>query len=434
MTAFDRSSQLDRRIAAALDDIAMPRTPDYLDDILRQTARTSQRPRWTFLERWIPVDTTAPRPAGFVRLPARPLIVLLVLAALLAAATVAYVGSRHPAAPPFGPAANGRIGYISGGDLYTRDTVAGAARLLVGGDGDQAFPFFSPDGTKLGFSTTKSGSEYLMVANADGSNARQLLDKPLDGAAASWSPDSTTMAVTTIVNGFHRLILVPVDGSPPRQLDLGNVEAFDAFWRPPDGKRLLFHGVLFGTADLYTINPDGTDLQQLNIAPRLLLGNSNYDASGAAWSPNGASIAYNGLPTDPNTKDWKFRVHRIAPDGSADVELSKVADPTVMEAWPAYSPDGAWILVHRWTWKSNNGGQGWLAAMPADGSAPARDIGPKIAGGEDTGLTKAWSPDGTYVLMRADNTQQVFKIDPVTGSFESLPFTSDLPDVQRLAP
>jgi hypothetical protein len=106
----------------------------------------------------------------------------------------------------------------------------------------------------------------------------------------------------------------------------------------------------------------------------------------------------------------------------------------VQEAWPVFSPDGRWILVHRWTWKFNAGGEGWLAVMPSDGSAPAHDIGPRIAGGEDTGLTKAWSPDATRVLMRSENTKEVFSIDPIAGDFETLPWTTELPDWQRVAP
>ena len=69
--------------------------------------------------------------------------------------------------------------------------------------------------------------------------------------------------------------------------------------------------------------------------------------------------------------------------------------------------------------------------MPADGSVPARDIGPKIKGGEDTGLTKIWSPDGTRVLLRSDIRRAVYSIDPVSGSYESIPWTTDLPDWQR---
>jgi hypothetical protein len=49
VTSIDRFDPFERRITAAIDEIAAPRRPDYLDDILRQTAHTSQRPRWRFL-------------------------------------------------------------------------------------------------------------------------------------------------------------------------------------------------------------------------------------------------------------------------------------------------------------------------------------------------------------------------------------------------
>ncbi len=75
MTAIDRFDPFEQRITAAIDEIAAPRRPDYLDDILRQTARTSQRPRWTFPGRWLPVDTNL-SPARTGRSTLRPLILV----------------------------------------------------------------------------------------------------------------------------------------------------------------------------------------------------------------------------------------------------------------------------------------------------------------------------------------------------------------------
>ena len=119
-------------------------------------------------------------------------------------------------------------------------------------------------------------------------------------------------------------------------------------------------------------------------------------------------------------------------DGTGDVALPAPADPDVQEAWPVWSPDGTQILLHRWTWKTDGGGLGWVAVIPADGSGPARDIGPKVARGEDTGISKGWSPDGTRILIRYENTRQVYEIDPVTGQETELPWTEELPDWQRV--
>ena len=42
MTAFDRFDPFEQRISAAIDAIAAARRPDYLDDVFRQTAHSSQ--------------------------------------------------------------------------------------------------------------------------------------------------------------------------------------------------------------------------------------------------------------------------------------------------------------------------------------------------------------------------------------------------------
>jgi Tol biopolymer transport system component len=151
-------------------------------------------------------------------------------------------------------------------------------------------------------------------------------------------------------------------------------------------------------------------------------------------SPDGNTIAYNSVEPVPGAGNSHFRVRLINPDGSGDRAVTGPTDPLIQEAWPVYSPDGKWIVVHRWVFKGDSPtAEGWLAVMPADGSAAARDIGPRIPGGEDTGLSKVWSPDGSRVLMRSNNTLQAFSIDPVTGTYDPLTWTSNLPDWQRVA-
>jgi WD40-like Beta Propeller Repeat len=172
MTAFDRSTALDRRISEALEEIAVPQRPDYLDDIFQRTARMSQRPRWTFLERWLPMDTALPRP-GFTRLPVRTFLVFG-LVALLAAAALVIAGSRQRVPAPFGPAGNGAIAYSHAGDLYVRDSLTGQERLLFGGAGIEAYPSYSPDGRWLAWVSTFGGVDHFSVARADGSASRQV--------------------------------------------------------------------------------------------------------------------------------------------------------------------------------------------------------------------------------------------------------------------
>ena len=65
------TDRFERQLPALLTELAEPRTPDYLDDLLWQTANTSQRPAWSFLERWLPMFEIARQPVMAPRIPWR---------------------------------------------------------------------------------------------------------------------------------------------------------------------------------------------------------------------------------------------------------------------------------------------------------------------------------------------------------------------------
>ncbi len=435
MTAFDQFDPFEQRISAALDEIAAPARPDYLADVFGVTARTTQRPRWSFLERWLPMDI-AIGPVAARRVPLRPLLILALVLLLVAAAAALYVGAQRRIPPPFGPADNGQIAYTANGDLYVRDALDAKGHLLVGGDGVQQAPSYSPNGLWLTYVTTIAGTDQFMLARADGSSSRQIATIPPTGnAQAAWRPDSGAVALIYEVSGAPRLSIVSADGSATRVIDLGELAALDISWRPPDGSRAAGAGEGSRRSRRPVHDQTGRHRPARVRAARFVRLRLDLDA---LW-----------LGLVAGRLDDRLQLHRARPDHvhlalphaahrrRADSDgraLPGPTDPAVQEGWPAYSPDGRWILVHRWTFKSDTDpGAGWLAVMPADGSAPARDIGPRIPGGEDTGLTKTWSPDGSRILMSTHNTSQVFSIDPITGSYEQIPWAAGLPDWQRVA-
>jgi WD40-like Beta Propeller Repeat len=74
-----------------------------------------------------------------------------------------------------------------------------SARALIepDGPGADADPAWSPDGTQLAFVRTEPGGpSHLMVADADGSDVRSVLERPDALGSPSWSPDGTTLAFT----------------------------------------------------------------------------------------------------------------------------------------------------------------------------------------------------------------------------------------------
>src|SRR6476620_476509 len=118
---MNRDDTFDPTIADWLHAEADHRVPEHLEAVLHRTRTERQRPAWSSLERWLPMDLTAqprflPRPTL-----GKALLVGVILFALIGIAIVA-VGSRVPRVPPpFGLAANGQIVYKAGRDIVVAD-------------------------------------------------------------------------------------------------------------------------------------------------------------------------------------------------------------------------------------------------------------------------------------------------------------------------
>jgi len=49
-------------------------------------------------------------------------------------------------------------------------------------------PFWSPDGKKLAFNSSRDGNSEIYVTNADGSGQKRLTNNPASDGNPSWSP------------------------------------------------------------------------------------------------------------------------------------------------------------------------------------------------------------------------------------------------------
>ena len=83
-----------------------------------------------------------------------------------------------------------RIAFTLLGDIYTMPIEGGAATRIAEGLAWEVHPRFSPDGSRIAFTSDRGGGDNIWLMNADGSDKRQvtkeafrLLNQP------SWSPD-----------------------------------------------------------------------------------------------------------------------------------------------------------------------------------------------------------------------------------------------------
>jgi len=382
-------------------------------------------------------DITRPRVFAFAP-PWRTIALVLVVIALLAGAAFAYIGSQRRVPAPFGPARNGLIPYVSGGDIYLGDPVTGKMHLLVGGPEDDAAPGFSPDGTRVAFirSVPTGGSGPLpvdlYVVGADGSDLRRITSAPIqDLVWADWMPDGRHLAVVHPVDiaktgspPSNQLELLDATGQQPPIL-LAAAAGLDTMtFRPPEGREILFRANIGGNYGLFRMNADGTNVQTL-LEPNV---STHFDQhlNVLKYSADGTRIFYQSYTREPGGQEGCCQLWVMNADGTNPHRF--VQDPATPGGWegqPEVSPDGKWVAF--------NDGTPQVAVVRADGTGPLIKTGPSLKSVAHWG----WSPDSTRILMMPDDggNGSAYLLDPAGGPWTNVAWTSDIDmDWQRLAP
>jgi polyisoprenoid-binding protein YceI len=164
--------------------------------------------------------------------------------------------------------------------VYLVDVADGARQLLFQAEGVEDTPAWSPDGRTIAFTLLPKGgtNEDIYLADADGSNVRQLTSDAAYEYEPRWSPDSRTIA---FVRGGD-LWLIGADGSDQRRLTTG-LTVDSPTWSP-DGRHIAFVIAGGGSMNegpqrrsLWFIDTDGGNLS--NMAFDL------FQVAHPAWRP-----------------------------------------------------------------------------------------------------------------------------------------------------
>ena len=427
MTTFDR---FERSIPDLMTELAPARVPDYFDDMLRTTAAHRQRPAWSYPERWLPVEITA-RPLAMRSFPWRLLAAVALLALVVAAGLMVYVGSQTRLPPPFGPAGNGVLVYRDAdGAIVSVDPTSGSRATVAPASDGLGTPMSSRDGRRIAlvrFGDTWPGK--IFVADIDGSKRIALAGEYREIDGIDWSPDDTHLAIVSNVAGLQSITVAATDGSASRSLSLDRQVSQIQYL--PDGRLALMAADRPGDVcpgddatrapcALFVVNADGTGLD------RLIAADAFHGINTISPAPDGTSLLW---------VEWKSgaegRLHLFDLATRTDRRIADDAFPapySINRAW--FSPEGRSILFDLF----ETDGDHW-AVIPTAGGSPVR-IGQKWP---RNGPEAAWSPDGRSVIARYptnDTSGELWLLDGTGGGADrrldvEVPY---LPIWQRIAP
>jgi eukaryotic-like serine/threonine-protein kinase len=111
---------------------------------------------------------------------------------------------------------------------------------LISSTRDDESPQFSPDGRKIAFASTRSGSLEVWVSDADGSNAVQVTSfGGPEVTTPRWSPDSARIAFDSNAAGEYDIYVVGADGGKPKRMTTDPANDGNPSWSH-DGQWIYF--------------------------------------------------------------------------------------------------------------------------------------------------------------------------------------------------
>jgi Tol biopolymer transport system component len=172
-------------------------------------------------------------------------------------------------------------------DVFTSRLDGSDLRRLTDTPGYDAEATISPDGSTIIFTSLRDGDLDLYTMDADGNNVTRLTDElgydggafySRDGKRIVWRAsrpsneeelaDYQTLLETSAIRPMNLEVFVAnADGSDARQVTSNGHANFAPYFFP-DGKRIIFVSNMSGEArnfDVWTINDDGTELEQITF-------------------------------------------------------------------------------------------------------------------------------------------------------------------------
>ena len=277
-------------------------------------------------------------------------------------------------------------------------TVVGL-KNLTNNPADDYDPAWSPDGTRIAFTSKRDGNEEIYAMSADGSNVTRFTNSPDKKSGYAWSPDGSNFAFISSDDIWwdkSNIIIISLDGKVTNITPYSYVD-LDFSWLP-DGN-MVINRVITETSMgwVYTIESHINLIDTDNFESTHLAECPDFCCVNFAWLSDNNSIAFNKVKCLPHSAPEYPEGYILLSDGS----ISRLTS-TLGMGFVEWSPDRTRIIYNGlWDCSASNGCADTTYVVNSDGSGVLciSCINPNIVGWRGI----SWSPASDQIAFVSDS-------------------------------
>lgn len=197
--------------------------------------------------------------------------------------------------------------YATGNPEIYAATLGGGIQQLTRNGASNITPAFSPSGDTILFSSSMHGDPDIYSMNLEGGILGKLTRTIGVDISPAYSPDGSRIVFSSERSGKLHVFTMSVDGSDATRLTFVGQFNDTPAWSP-DGTKIAFCARDQGAFDIFTMNTDGSFIQRLTAG--------EGDNTHPSWSPDSRYIAFASNKTGEAIYVMRF-------DGENPVRVSK---------------------------------------------------------------------------------------------------------------
>ncbi len=214
-------------------------------------------------------------------------------------------------------------------------------------------PRISPDGSRLAFASLGNGGWAIRMYSLD---LNRLVGFPAGAVGGgnltpAWAADGTKLAFTSSRSGDPEIWISDAGGANPHKVTSFRGPDVAPTWNPKTNAQIAWTSGRTGLPQIYTMDQDGANVQRIT--------DGGYAVS-PSWSPNGQLLAFSWNrkygPGDPGGVD----IHVIDIASKAWIQVTHESGSN---DFPSWAPDGRHIVFQRQMGKQTD-----IWSMLADGT------------------------------------------------------------------